>query len=207
MAGFHGINIEHARRSLLKKLQPAMKAGLEAVGKECDKYLKEKLSVQYDGTSSFSAIKKRKGKWGKSWGKSKQVANTEYPRRRTGSLQASVGHKQSVRHGNIYQLAFGIVKNVFKGSASTKAKKNRTMFSEYKARQRRGAFPIPYTGTKMPTKPTLYAKYLEEGTKKMAPRKLVKQAFYELKQSGKLQQIWDRSKKRTGVSFRMSPNY
>lgn len=209
MAGFHGINIEHAKRSLLKKIQPALKAGLEAVGKECDKYLKEKLSVQYDRQSSKSAIKKRKGKWGKSWGSSKQVANTEYPRRRTGSLQASVGHKQPVRVGNIYQLAFGVVRNTFKGKAATK-KKRATLFSDYQKRLASGkAFPGQFSGkaTGQPTPPTLYAKYLEEGTSKMAPRKLVRQAFYELKKSGKLKQIWERSKKREGVSFRVTPHY
>jgi len=208
MAGFHGINIQSARQSLLKKLQPAMKAGVDAVVKECEKYLKDKLSVQYDGESSRSAIKKRKGKWGKSWGNSKQVANTEYPRRRTGSLQASVGSTQAVRHGNIYQSSFGIVRNTFKGKPATTLKKNPTMFNEYKIWRKTGIWrPMKHNGLRPPTPPTLYAKYLEGGTEKMAPRKLVKQAFWELKKSGKLAQIWERSKKREGVGLRVVPYF
>ena len=209
MAGFHGINIQSARQSLLKKLQPAMKAGVDAVVKECEKYLKNKLAIQYDGESSRSAIKKRKGKWGKSWGNSKQVANTEYPRRRTGSLQASVGSTQAVRHGNIYQSSFGIVRNTFKGKAATR-KKNATLFSDYQKRMASGrAFPGQFSGkaAKAPNPPTLYAKFLEGGTTKMAPRKLVKQAFWELKQSGKLAAIWERSKKREGTSVRVTPYF
>ncbi len=213
MANFHGINIEHARRSLLKKLQPAMKSGIEQVAAACEKYLKEKLDVQYNGKSSTSSIKRRKGKWGKSWGKSKQVSNTEYPRRRTGSLQASVGHKPVVRSENIYKVAFGIVRDVFKGKAATK-KKNATLFSSYKKKLASGrVFPGQYTGkqtvpTSHPTPPTLYAKFLEFGTDKpMAPRKLVRQAYYELKKSGKLKSIWEKSKKRGTVRFSVTEDF
>lgn len=222
MAGFHGINIQSARQSLLKKLQPAMKAGVDAVVKECEKYLIEKLNVAYgkDGDvrakASTSIIQRKKGKWGKSWGNSKQVnqpnkagISTEYPRRRTGSLQASVGSTKAVPNGNIYQSSFGIVRNTFKGKAATK-KKNATLFSDYKKRLASGrAFPGQYSGkaASSPTPPTLYAKYLEGGTNKIAPRKLVKQAFWELKKSGKLAQIWERSKKREGVRLRVVPHF
>lgn len=221
MAGFHGINIQSARQSLLKKLHPAMKAGVDAVVKECEKYLIEKLNVAYgkDGDirakASTSIIQRRKGKWDKSWGNSKRVnlpnkqgISTEYPRRRTGSLQASVGSTKAVPHGNIYQSSFGIVRNTFKGKYGTILKKNPTLHNEYKIWQKTKIWrPMKHNGVRPPTPPTLYAKYLEEGTTKMAPRKLVKQAFWELKQSGKLAEIWERSKKREGVRLRVVPHF
>lgn len=175
MAGFHGLTVDQIRHRLEKKFEPAFKASVKIAVNLAAEHLREKLAVQYNGTPS------RPGK---------------YPKRRSGSLQASVGTTKLVIHQNVYTRSFGIVKDVLLGklkAASAKTNKRRkTLFAEhsegtanylrYGGRRVPGAFHEPA----MTHRPTLYAKYLEGGFRGQGPRKLTRATWNEIKYSGKL---------------------
>jgi hypothetical protein len=206
MAGFHGIKVSQIARRLERELQPAVREHLEAAVKATEEYLEKALSKPYVSVdqktgkitrqASKSFIRPR-GRdkhgniiWGKSWGKSQGASKTEYPRRRTGSLQSSVGHRKIVQQGNIYSILFGINRNNFQGKAATKhraAKKweaHRKAVNEWLRTGRNKPEAPTEKPTKPPTKVTLYAKYLEEGTNKMRPRKLVRAAWEDANRIG-----------------------
>lgn len=187
MAGFHGLTVDQIRHRLEKKFEPAFKESVKIAVNLAAEHLREKLDVQYNGTPS------KPGK---------------YPKRRSGSLQASVGTTKLVMHDNVYSSSFGIVKDVLRGKVATNVLKSRrrrkTLFAaheemranylRYGGRRVPGAFQEP----KMAAPPTLYAKYLEQGTSRMAPRKLTKATWNEIKYSGKLRAALKAGLKGTG---------
>ena len=188
MTGFHGIKIDQIVRRLEKELQPAIKEHLRVAVEAAEDYLKKELSIPY-----------------KKHGASRPG---EYPHRRTGSLKASVGHRGPVRHGNIYSILFGITKNNFQGDAR-KQQRASTLYSKAKEEHRKRVNKFLLTGrgnpgnfeekaVKPPTKVTLYAKYLEQGTNKMAPRKLTRAAWEEAKRLGKIKEALKKLKGKEG---------
>lgn len=184
MAGFHGLNIEQIRQRLEKKFAPAYKQAVKIAADLCADHLREKLSVPYTKTN-------KKGRKVSSASKPGQ-----YPRKRSGSLQASVGVTKLVTHGNVYSRSFGIVKDVFLSQLKEKndrAKKlRRTLFARHQEEQasylRYGGRRVPgaFQGPKKPHPPTLYAKYLEAKNHIRGNRKLIKATWNEVLYSGKL---------------------
>lgn len=192
---------------VLKRLERAFRPAYEkatdiAVNMGAD-YLREKLSVQYAGESSASS-KALKGKRPAvtKWGKAKA-----YPKRRTGSLQASVSTTKAVLRGNVYIAKFGVLNNMRLGSLKKKHKKYKTLYAAHREKDKNymaHGGRIPGAGPKEPTKPTLYAKYLAEGTGKMSPRKLAREAWLAIKHSGELRAKIKEELK--GVGSRIVPN-
>lgn len=192
---FHGLTIEQIAKRLEKELQPIYSEAAKIAVETCAEHLRSKLDVPYAGTASISKVKKiRSGKtwrWGKPYGKS--AKGTEYPRRRTGSLQASVGTTPVVMHDNVYSASFGVVKDVLKGKVKRNVRKARKEHSTlFKKHLKSGGKASEFDRKSRDTPPTLYAKYLEggtkhkDGTKKMAPRRLTMSAWLEVKYSDKL---------------------
>ncbi len=173
-----------------KQFRPAYKRATEVAVEYAAQKFRENLSVLYseDGTPSKSP-RMRKGKWGK------PVA---YPKKRSGSLQASVSTTKAVLRGNVYGASFGILKDVLKGSTKSKMrkaqKKRNTLYSQYESRRqsylRYGGRSVPgaFHEPSMPTRPTLYAQYLATGTNKMGPRKMAKEVWNQIKYSGELRE-------------------
>ena len=188
MAQFYGQTVDQIRQVLSEKLLPVYSQAVEIAVKLCEERLIEKLAVPYPGASA-STVKFRKGKWGSS--SSSAAKKTEYPRRRSGTLQQSIGSTKAVVHKNIYKISasFGVVRNAFHGATKTRQNKHATLFKKHQ--ERSGSF-AGYKGPSSQTKPSLYAHYLEHGTKnkdgskRMAPRKLTKSIWNEVKYSGEL---------------------
>lgn len=188
------VNVTEVLQRLEKAFRPAYQKATDiAVNMGAD-YLREKISIQYSdpdpktGKRNQSSLSSRalKGKRPKviKWGKAKA-----YPKRRTGSLKASVSVTKAVFRRNVYMASFGILKNVLLGREKKKAKRYRTLYAAHKektANYLSHGGRIPGAGPKEPAKPTLYAKYLAEGTGKMSPRKLAREAWLAIKYSGEL---------------------
>jgi hypothetical protein len=88
----------------------------------------------------------------------------EYPKRRTRSLQSSVGVTKAVKHGNIYSAKFGVIHdNIVRRSRSVKNQVEKDIID----------------GIADP--PTMYAKYLAR-----SGRKMTKAALREIIESGRL---------------------
>lgn len=188
------VDVATVLQRLEKAFRPAYeKATNVAVNMAAD-YLRDKISVKYSepdaktGKKRVSSLSSRalKGKRPnvKKWGKA-----VAYPKRRSGSLQASVSVTKAVLRQNVYKAAFGILKNVWLGRELKKRKRYRTLYAAHKEKHKNymaHGGRIPGAGPKEPSKPTLYAKYLVEGTGKMSPRKLSKEAWLAIKYSGEL---------------------
>ncbi len=181
------VNVAEVLQRLEKAFRPAYQKATDIAANLGAEHLREKLGVEYGGASSQSskAIKGKRPNVTK-WSKAKA-----YPKRRTGSLQASVSVTKAVFRRNVYMAQFGILKNVLLGSLKKKAKKYQTLYAAHRektANYMSHGGRIPGAGPKEPHKPTLYAYYLAKGTGKMSPRKLAREAWLEIKYSGKLKQ-------------------
>jgi len=190
------VNVTEVLKRLEKAFRPAYQKATDVAVNMAADHLRKNLSVQYSdpdektGKRNQSSLSSKalKGKRPKviKWGKAKS-----YPKRRSGSLEASVSVTKAVLRRNVYMAQFGILKNVRLGKELKKHKKYKTLYAAHQQKTKNymsHGGRIPGAGPKEPTKPTLYAKYLAEGTGKMSPRKLAKEAWLAIKYSGKLRE-------------------
>lgn len=187
------VTVSEVLKRLEKAFRPAYQKATDIAVNMAADHLRDKLSVEYSEVNpktgrreSSQGSKALKGKRPNAtkWGKAKA-----YPKRRTGSLQASVSVTKAVLRRNVYMAQFGVLKNVRLGSLKKKHKKYKTLYAEHQEKTKNymaHGGRIPGAGPKEPTKPTLYAKYLAEGTGKMSPRKLAREAWLSIKYSGEL---------------------
>ena len=188
------VTVSEVLKRLERAFRPAYEKATDIAVQMGADHLREKLSVQYSDADEKTGKKNQSSKGSKAlkgkrpnvkkWGKA-----TAYPKRRTGSLQASVSTTKAVLRGNAYIAKFGVLNNVRLGSLKKKHKKYKTLYAAHRektANYMSHGGRIPGAGPKEPTKPTLYAKYLAEGTGKISPRKLAREAWLAIKHSGEL---------------------
>lgn len=196
MAGFHGLTVDQIRHRLEKKFEPAFKESIKIAVELAAEHLRKSLDIAHSSILYRPGLNKNSSKPG------------QYPRKRTGSLQASVGTTKLVTHQNVYSRSFGIVKDVLlgkiKAQAAKTAKRRKTLFAAHEEKTAsylsRGGRRVPgaFGEPAMTHKPTLYAKYLEGGFRGQGPRKLTRAAWNEIKYSGKLRAALKAGLKGTG---------
>lgn len=190
------LNVAAIEARLKRSIAPAMLLATQVAADTAARYLKERVRVSYNFGGRIrhkNPVSKQNYKNRTLYQKRASMAG-EYPRKRTGSLLASISASRAVKHYNVYSASFGVRDNVLRNT-QTRAQRNppppspglltkNTLWEKRAARAREQHKRI----SRPPTLPTLYSWYLEHGAPKhnLKPRKLTRAAWNAILRNGML---------------------